>query len=168
MPMTSANALLTIGEAARRAGLSVATLRYYEQRGLVAPTRTGGNQRRYPRWVLRQLAFIAAAQRIGLDLHQVKEALDTLPSDGPLHSTTGPVSPVPGANKSPTACLSCRPCRTPSTAASDAAACRSRVAPCLTQTTRPPPRARAPAGSARPRARANEAADAFGRGNRPS
>lgn len=81
VPMTSVNALLTIGEAARRAGLSVATLRYYEQRGLVASTRTGGNQRRYQRWVLRRLAFIAAAQRIGLDLHQVKEALDTLPSD---------------------------------------------------------------------------------------
>lgn len=54
VPMTSVNALLTIGEAARRAGLSVATLRYYEQRGLVASTRTGGNQRRYPRWVLRR------------------------------------------------------------------------------------------------------------------
>jgi MerR family redox-sensitive transcriptional activator SoxR len=87
VPMTTANALLTIGEAARRAGLSVAALRYYEQRGLVASTRTGGNQRRYPRWVLRRLAFIAAAQRIGLNLDQVKEALDTLPTDRvPTHT----------------------------------------------------------------------------------
>lgn len=80
-PVTTMHAHLTIGEAARRAGLSVAALRYYEQRGLVASTRTGGNQRRYPRWVLRRLAFIAAAQRIGLNLDQVKEALDTLPAD---------------------------------------------------------------------------------------
>jgi len=73
--------LLPIGEVARRAGVSVATLRYYEQRGLLTATRTGGNQRRYPRWVLRRLAFVAAAQRVGLDLEQVRAALDTLPAD---------------------------------------------------------------------------------------
>lgn len=81
LTVATANTLLTIGEVARRAGLSVPTLRYYEQRGLLACTRTGGNQRRYPRWVLRRLAFIAAAQRVGLSLHQVKEALDALPPD---------------------------------------------------------------------------------------
>lgn len=81
VPVTTAGALLTIGETARRAGVSVPTLRYYEQRGLVASTRTAGNQRRYPRWVLRRLAFVAAAQRVGLTLDQVKAALDTLPTD---------------------------------------------------------------------------------------
>lgn len=79
--MTTPHPLLPIGEVARRAGVTVATLRYYEQRGLVTATRTGGNQRRYPRWVLRRLAFVAAAQRVGLDLDQVKAALDSLPAD---------------------------------------------------------------------------------------
>ncbi len=79
-PVTT-SPLLTIGEVARRAGVPVPTLRYYEQRGLLAATRTTGNQRRYPRWVLRRLAFIAAGQRVGLSLDQVKAALDTLPAD---------------------------------------------------------------------------------------
>ncbi len=79
--MASTTDLLTIGEVARRAGVSVATLRYYEQRGLVVARRTAGNQRRYPRWVLRRLAFVAAAQRVGLTLDQVKAALDSLPTD---------------------------------------------------------------------------------------
>lgn len=79
--MSTPHPLLPIGEVARRAGVTVATLRYYEQRGLVSATRTAGNQRRYPRWVLRRLAFVAAAQRVGLDLDQVRAALDTLPAD---------------------------------------------------------------------------------------
>ena len=80
-PVTTPSADLAIGEVARRAGLTVATLRYYEQRGLLTSTRTGGNQRRFPRWVLRRLAYVAAAQRVGLDLDQIKAALDTLPTD---------------------------------------------------------------------------------------
>jgi MerR family redox-sensitive transcriptional activator SoxR len=70
---------LAVGEVARRAGVSVATLHYYEQRGLIRATRTAGNQRRYPRFVLRRLAFIAAAQRVGLTLEEVATALATLP-----------------------------------------------------------------------------------------
>lgn len=73
--------LLTIGAVAARSGLPVATLRYYEQLGVVTATRTAGNQRRYPRAVLRRLAFVTAAQRVGLTLAQVKAALDTLPVD---------------------------------------------------------------------------------------
>lgn len=73
--------LLTIGEVAARAGVSVPTIRYYEERSLVSSTRTPGNQRRYPRHVLRRLAFIAAAQRVGLDLAQISTALATLPAD---------------------------------------------------------------------------------------
>lgn len=76
-------ALLTIGETAHRAGLTVATLRYYEQRQLIESIRTSGNQRRYPRHVLRRLAFIAAAQRVGLELQEVAELLDTLPRGRP-------------------------------------------------------------------------------------
>jgi MerR family redox-sensitive transcriptional activator SoxR len=70
---------LTIGEVAERAGISVPTLRFYESRGLVTSARTSGNQRRYPRHALRRLAFIAAAQRVGLSLEEIGRHLATLP-----------------------------------------------------------------------------------------
>jgi MerR family redox-sensitive transcriptional activator SoxR len=73
------DALLTIGQTARRAGLTVATLRYYEQRQLIESVRTTGNQRRYARPVLRRLAFISAAQRVGLQLQEIADMLGTLP-----------------------------------------------------------------------------------------
>ena len=79
--MTHAGQLLTIGEVARRSGLSIPTLRYYEELELIVSTRTTGNQRRYPRHVLRRLAFVTAARRIGLSLAQAQEALASLPSD---------------------------------------------------------------------------------------
>jgi MerR family redox-sensitive transcriptional activator SoxR len=72
---------LTIGETARRSGLSAPTLRYYEQRGLIRSTRSSGNQRRYPSHVLRRLAFIVAAQHVGLNLEEIAGLLDTLPTD---------------------------------------------------------------------------------------
>jgi MerR family redox-sensitive transcriptional activator SoxR len=72
---------LTIGETARRSGLSAPTLRYDEERGLIRSTRSSGNQRRYPRHILRRLAFISAAQRVGLSLGEIAELLDTLPPD---------------------------------------------------------------------------------------
>lgn len=73
--------MLSIGETAHRAGLSVATLRFYEQRGLITATRTAGNQRRYPQHVLRRLAFVGAAQRVGLGLTEIHALLATLPAD---------------------------------------------------------------------------------------
>ncbi|MBA2573208.1 MAG: redox-sensitive transcriptional activator SoxR [Nocardioidaceae bacterium] len=73
--------LLPVGQVAQRAGLSVPTLRYYEQRGLIASVRSTGNQRQYQRSVLRRLAFIAAAQRVGLSLEQISTALAALPTD---------------------------------------------------------------------------------------
>lgn len=74
-------ALLSVGELAARSGLSAPTLRYYEQLGLVEATRTPGNQRRYPRHVLRRLAFVAAGQRVGLSLRALGDLLATLPAD---------------------------------------------------------------------------------------
>lgn len=71
--------LLTIGEVASRAGLSTSALRYYERERLVASTRTEGNQRRYHRDVLRRIAFVRAAQRVGLSLDDIREALSSLP-----------------------------------------------------------------------------------------
>lgn len=72
---------LTIGEVADRSGVAQTALRFYEDKGLISAERTGGNQRRYDRSVLRRLAFIRAAQRVGLSLEQVGDALDTLPDD---------------------------------------------------------------------------------------
>jgi MerR family redox-sensitive transcriptional activator SoxR len=73
--------LLSIGAVARRAGLSVPALRYYEERGLLDPVRDAGGRRRFPRHVLRRLAVIAAGQRVGLSLADIGEALATLPPD---------------------------------------------------------------------------------------
>ena len=71
--------LLSIGEVAQRAGLATSALRYYERQGLLASERTAGGQRRYPRSVLRRLAFVRAAQNVGLSLEEVRAALATLP-----------------------------------------------------------------------------------------
>ncbi|MFR9731667.1 redox-sensitive transcriptional activator SoxR [Saccharopolyspora sp. MS10] len=79
--MSTLPPLLTIGEVAHRSGVAPTALRFYEQRGLITSTRTSGNQRRFERAVLRRLAFIRAAQRVGLSLDQVAEALSTLPTD---------------------------------------------------------------------------------------
>ena len=75
--------LLTIGEVAARSGVSVATVRFYEERGLVSSLRTPGNQRRFERHVLRRIAVVRAGQRFGLSLGEVGEALATLPVDHP-------------------------------------------------------------------------------------
>ena len=75
--------LLTVGEVARRAGVSVATVRFYEDRGLVSSVRTAGNQRRFERHVLRRIAVVRAGQRFGLTLAEIGEALSTLPVDHP-------------------------------------------------------------------------------------
>jgi MerR family redox-sensitive transcriptional activator SoxR len=71
--------LLTVSEVSRRAGVAPSALRYYEREGLVQATRTSGNQRRYERNVLRRLAFVRAAQNVGLSLDEIKAALATLP-----------------------------------------------------------------------------------------
>ena len=59
-------AMLTVGEVARRSGVAVSTLHFYEARGLIRSERTVGNQRRYPRAVLRRVSFIRVAQRVGI------------------------------------------------------------------------------------------------------
>lgn len=70
---------LTIGQLAERSGVPHSTLRFYEERGLIRSERTTGNQRRYRRATLRRLAFIGAAQRVGLTLNQIHDALSELP-----------------------------------------------------------------------------------------
>jgi MerR family transcriptional regulator, redox-sensitive transcriptional activator SoxR len=73
--------LLTIGEVAARSGVATSALRFYEQRGLIAAQRAGSGHRRFPRAVLRRIAFIVFAQRIGLSLDEIRAELDKLPGD---------------------------------------------------------------------------------------
>jgi MerR family transcriptional regulator, redox-sensitive transcriptional activator SoxR len=73
--------LLTIGEVSKRSGVAASALRYYEERGLIRSERAGSGHRRYPRPVLRRIAFIVFAQRIGLSLEEIKAELAKLPGD---------------------------------------------------------------------------------------
>ncbi|MCA1220398.1 redox-sensitive transcriptional activator SoxR [Streptomyces sp. 8L] len=70
---------LTIGQLSARSGAAVSALRFYEERGLIHSRRTGGNQRRYTRDTLRRVAFVRAAQRVGIPLATIREALGGLP-----------------------------------------------------------------------------------------
>lgn len=73
-------ATLPVGEVARRSGVSVSTLHFYEAKGLISSQRTQGNQRRYARDVLRRVAFIRVAQGVGIALADIEAALATLPA----------------------------------------------------------------------------------------
>jgi MerR family transcriptional regulator, redox-sensitive transcriptional activator SoxR len=77
--------LLTIGETAKRSGVAASALRFYEERGLIASERAGSGHRRYPRPVLRRIAFIVFAQRVGLSLEEIGTELAKLP---PNHAPT--------------------------------------------------------------------------------
>ena len=79
--MPTRSDLLTIGDVAARSGHATSAIRYYEAEGLLRSIRTSGGHRLFPRHVLRRLAFISSAQRIGLTLGEIAEALATLPPD---------------------------------------------------------------------------------------
>ena len=70
---------LTVGQLAERAGVAVSTLHFYEARGLIQSRRTTGNQRRFTRDTLRRVAFVRAAQRVGMPLADIAAALADLP-----------------------------------------------------------------------------------------
>lgn len=76
---TDASRELTVGQVAARSGVSISALHFYEAEGLIRSRRTAGNQRRYPRPVLRQIAFIRASQAVGIPLRRIKEAIERLP-----------------------------------------------------------------------------------------
>jgi MerR family redox-sensitive transcriptional activator SoxR len=73
--------LLTIGEVSRRSGVAASALRYYDQLGLIRSERSGSGHRRYPRFVLRRIAFIVFAQRVGLTLEEIGAELAKLPAN---------------------------------------------------------------------------------------
>jgi MerR family redox-sensitive transcriptional activator SoxR len=74
---------LSVGEVAERAGLAVSALHFYERKGLIRSHRTGGNQRRYDRDVLRRLAIIRMGQELGVPLAEIGEQLEKLPDGRP-------------------------------------------------------------------------------------
>lgn len=75
----TAQDLITIGDVAKRSGLAVSAIRFYEEKGLIRSIRTNGNQRRYARHMLRRLALIKVAQRVGLSLQDIQQAFANLP-----------------------------------------------------------------------------------------
>ena len=83
--------LMAITEVARRSGVASSALRFYESRGLIASERTGAGHRRYPRAVLRRIAFIVFAQKIGLSLEEIGAELAKLPKNrAGVTTVTGP------------------------------------------------------------------------------
>jgi MerR family transcriptional regulator, redox-sensitive transcriptional activator SoxR len=75
------NEAMTIGEVATRSGVATSALRYYEDQGLIHSERTDSGHRRYPRAVIRRVAFIVFAQKIGLSLQEVRQELAKLPKN---------------------------------------------------------------------------------------
>jgi MerR family transcriptional regulator, redox-sensitive transcriptional activator SoxR len=73
--------LLSIGDVSRRSGVAASALRFYEERGLIVSERAGSGHRRYPRPVLRRIAFIVFAQRVGPTLEEIGAELAKLPPD---------------------------------------------------------------------------------------
>ncbi|MEV0412228.1 redox-sensitive transcriptional activator SoxR [Streptomyces sp. NPDC050448] len=72
---------LTVGQLSARSGAAVSALHFYETKGLISSRRTSGNQRRYSRDTLRRLAFVRAAQRVGIPLAAIRDALAQLPEE---------------------------------------------------------------------------------------
>lgn len=73
---------LSVGEVAARSGVAVSTVHFYERKGLIAGWRSGGNQRRYRRAVLRRIAIIKVAQQLGVPLAEIRDRLSALPAEG--------------------------------------------------------------------------------------
>lgn len=77
--MLRADDVLPIGELARRTGLSISAIRFYEAKGLIAPRRSPGGQRRFLRADIRRLSFILIVQQLGFSIREIKAALKGLP-----------------------------------------------------------------------------------------
>jgi len=114
--------LLTIQEISKRSGVAASALRFYEERDLIKSQRSGAGHRRFPRAVLRRIAFIVFAQRAGLSLDQIGAALAKLPRAARPPAGTGRGSRANGARASTSASRSSSASRPGSPNASAAAA----------------------------------------------
>lgn len=83
-PASQSHRFLSVGEVARRAGVPVSTIHFYESKGLIASVRSAGNQRRFAAVVLRYIAIIKVAQRTGIALEDIKDALGRYPMGSKL------------------------------------------------------------------------------------
>ena len=73
--------ILSVGEVARRSGVAVSTVHFYERKGLISGWRSGGNQRRYERATLRRIAIVKVAQQLGISLAEIRARFAELPGD---------------------------------------------------------------------------------------
>lgn len=78
------NRTLTVGEVAKRSGVAVSTIHFYETKGLIKATRTASNHRQYPAIVLRYIAIIRVAQRVGMSLEEIGDTLSNMQADSKL------------------------------------------------------------------------------------
>ncbi|MET7800907.1 redox-sensitive transcriptional activator SoxR, partial [Streptomyces decoyicus] len=97
---------LTVGQLSARSGAAVSALHFYESKGLISSTRTAGNQRRYTRDALRRVAFVRAAQRVGIPLAVIRDALAELPDERAHPPPFSPPSPAPCCARSSSVCCS--------------------------------------------------------------
>ena len=128
--------LLTIGEVSRRSGVAASALRFYEERGLIRSERAGSGHRRYPRAVLRRIAFIVFAQRVGLTLEEIGARAGQAAAGPRAHAprlgaAVERLERADRASASPSSSAS----RPGSPSASAAAACRSSAASSPTRAT---------------------------------
>ena len=79
--VSSPDELLSVGEVSHRTGVAVSALHYYEKLGLIGSTRTAGNQRRYPRHMIRRITLISVAKRLGIPLADVQATFESVPLD---------------------------------------------------------------------------------------
>ena len=77
---------ITIGQLARRTGLAVSAIRFYETKGLISPERNSGGQRRFPRSDIRRLSFVIMAQKFGFTIARIQELLASLPDNRTLNA----------------------------------------------------------------------------------
>lgn len=80
------NRAMTVGEVAKRSGVAVSAVHFYEQKGLISSSRNQGNQRRFPAVVLRYIAFIKAAQSTGIPLKEIQQVLNHFPANSKLNA----------------------------------------------------------------------------------
>lgn len=126
---------LTVGQLSARSGAAVSALHFYESKGLISSRRTTGNQRRYHRDALRRVAFVRAAQRVGIPLATIRDALAELPEERtPTREDWARLSEAWRSN-STSASSSWAACATTSPTASAVAVSRWRPASCPTPTT---------------------------------
>lgn len=103
---------LTVGQLSARSGAAVSALHFYETKGLITSRRTAGNQRRYTRDALRRVAFVRAAQRVGIPSPASATRSPGSPKAAPPTARTGPASPRAGAPSSTTASANSAACAT--------------------------------------------------------